>query len=102
MKWVNKWEELLPESIEFIDFNGEAQKHNWLSLAELYFQCLYMRMSPVDDMTFEKLLYKYGLSVSEEGGYLESFTPELIEEVVMEEEPEPEIIESEQLEDWEW
>lgn len=102
LKWVNKWEELLPESIEFIDFNGEAQKHNWLSLAELYFQCLYMRMSPVDDMTFEKLLNKYGLSVSEEGGYLESFTPEPIEEVVMEEEPEPEIIESEQLEDWEW
>ena len=97
--WVDKWEELLPENIIFEDFNGEEQKHNWLSLAELYFQCLYMRMSPVDEMTFEKLLKKHGLCVSEEGGYLKDCTPTPVEEVVMEELPEPEIVIKE---DWEW
>ena len=56
-------------------------------------------MSPVDEMTFEKLLKKHGLCVREEGGYLEDCTPTPVEEVVMEELPEPEIVIKE---DWEW
>lgn len=68
--WVNKWGELLPEVIEFDDFNGTPQKHNWLSLAEIYFQCLYMKMSPKDDTTFEKLLGRYGITVDSETGYI--------------------------------
>lgn len=83
INWVNKWEEVLPENIEFEDFNGEVQKHNWLSLAEIYFQCLYMRMSPVDDMTFEKLLQNYGLFVDKETGYLEQHDlPEVEEDLI--------------------
>lgn len=101
-KWVDKWEELLPEDIEFLDYNGVLQKHNWLTLAELYFQCLYMRMSPVDDMTFEKLLYKYGLYVNEEGGHLESFTPPPAEVIEIEEVPEPELVTEVEKEEWEW
>lgn len=100
IEWVEKWEELLPEDIVFEDFNGDTQKHNWLSLAELYFQCLYMRMSPVDDMTFEKLLYKNGLKVSPEGGYLEKFTPPPVEKIEVEDEPE--IILVVDKDEWEW
>lgn len=100
--WVDKWEELLPEVIEFKDFNGEDQKHNWLSLAEIYFQCLYMRMSPVDDMTFEKLLLKYGVKVNPENGYLDIFEVENVEPIQIEEEEEEEIEIVTDDSDWGW
>lgn len=91
--WIAKWKSLLPESIEYEDWEGIDRKHNWLSLAELYFQCLYMRMSPVDHTTFEDILTKYGafgeeyadISVPKEVIYV----PEVIEDV-------------EVVEDWEW
>lgn len=70
VSWVDKWRELLPETIEYFDFKGEPQKHDWLSLAELYFQCLYMRISPEDDTTFESLMGRYGVTVDKESGDL--------------------------------
>ena len=100
--WILKWQELLPEEVVFKDFNGETQKHNWLSLAEIYFQCLYMRMSPVDDLTFEKLLLKHGIRINAKTQDLEYFeaTPEPLYGFSKEEEPEIEVIEVK--EDWEW
>ncbi len=99
--WIDKWQELLPETIKFEDFNGETQKHNWLTLAEIYFQCLYMRMSPVDNMTFEKLLLKYGVAVNPENGYVETFEVEP-EESFSHEEEDVEIEVFTDEEDWGW
>lgn len=64
VSWIERWRALLPEVVEYEDFNGEPQKHNWLSLAELYFQCLYMRVSPEDKTTFESLINRYGVTVN--------------------------------------
>lgn len=77
--WVNKWENLLPEVIEFEDFNGTPQKHHWLSLAEIYFQCLYMKMSPNDNTTFESLLNRYGVIVDNDTGYIHTIDVEVPE-----------------------
>ncbi len=100
VNWVNKWEDLLPESILYEDFNGDTQKHNWLSLAEIYFQCLYMRMSPVDDMTFRKLLHKYGVGVDDDTGYIYTFEAEVVEPFVIEPEEEVKVVTN--LDDWGW
>ena len=102
LRWIEKWQELLPEVITFEDFEGEVQQHDWLSIAEIYFQCLYMRISPWDDMSFEKLLLKHGIGVNSQTKRVERFEvpeSEKIKLVVVEEVPEaePEIIE-----DWEW
>lgn len=61
-KWVNVWRSLLPLTIVYEDFNGDKQRHDWLSLAELFFACLYMRHSPTDNTTFEGLLKKFGVN----------------------------------------
>ena len=61
LAWVEKWKELLPEVIEFETWQGDWVKHDWLSLAELYWQCPYMRVSPDDTNTFGDLLDKYHL-----------------------------------------
>ena len=60
-KWWQKWCELLPETIEYTDWNGEERKLSRLSLAELIFSCAYMRVTPTDATTFESLLIKYGV-----------------------------------------
>lgn len=59
--WVAKWKELLPESIEFVDWQGNKQKHDWLSLANLYMRCPMMLMHPEDATTFSTLLERYGV-----------------------------------------
>lgn len=56
---VDKLKKLLPEVIEYKDCFGGDQKHNWLSLAELYFSCCYMRIANNDETTFESLLKEY-------------------------------------------
>lgn len=60
--WIAKWKELLPESIEFVDWQGNKQKHDWLSLANLYLRCPMMLMHPKDTTTFTDLLERYGVS----------------------------------------
>lgn len=60
-KAVEKWKQLLPEVIEFDDYTGVKQTHNWLSLAELYFQACYMKVSPTDNLKLEDLLQEYGV-----------------------------------------
>jgi hypothetical protein len=57
--WILKWKSLLPTKIEYESWDGKEQKHDWLSLAEIYFQCLYMRMSHEDETTFERLIDIY-------------------------------------------
>ena len=58
LQWcVDKWKELLPETIEYVDCFGNQQKHDWLSLAELYFQCCYMKVYN-DDTTCLKTLFE--------------------------------------------
>ncbi len=95
--WVQKWRNLLPDKIVFTDWKGIDREHDWLSLAELYFQCLYMRMSPFDFTTFSSLLLKHRL------GYL--FGAEELPEPVVEiptirgtAEPKKEP----ELKEWEW
>lgn len=101
--WVDKWKLLLPEDIQYEDFLGEPQNHNWLSIAELYFQCLYMRMSPVDNMTFEKLLQNYGLFVEDGTGLLlQMDIPETLEEILEEEEEVEIVVEVDSEFGWGW
>lgn len=60
LQWcVDKWKELLPDSIEYVDHFGNPQKHDWLSLAELYFQCCYMKIYDNDETTVESLLKEF-------------------------------------------
>lgn len=59
--WVGKWKELLPESIEYVDWRGEKQTHTWLTLANLYMRCPMMLMSPDDTTTFSDILERYGV-----------------------------------------
>lgn len=59
--WIAKWKELLPESIEFVDWQGNKQEHDWLSLANLYMRCPMMLMHPNDTTTFSTLLERYGV-----------------------------------------
>ena len=61
-RWVEVWRKLVGETITFTDYTGVIRNHSWLSLAELYFLCCYMRTSPIDDMTFKKLLNQYGVT----------------------------------------
>lgn len=55
-KWVTKWRALVGDEITFTTHDGYIQKHNWVSLAELYFLCAYMRVSPCDTTTLISLL----------------------------------------------
>jgi len=61
IKWIGKWRELLPETINFTTWQGDEVEHDWLSLAELYFQCPFMRTNPDDKTTFSDLLERYHL-----------------------------------------
>ena len=56
---VDKWKELLPQEVEYIAWNGEQQKDNWLSLAEKHFQLAYMKTSPNDNLNVKKILDYY-------------------------------------------
>lgn len=49
----------LPEKIEYISWNGVEVSVNWLGLAEIYFQCCYMKVYNEDTTTFESLLKEY-------------------------------------------
>ena len=64
--WIDKWKELLPESIEFVDWQGNKQKHDWLSLANLYMRCPMMLMHPDDTTTFSTLLERYDVNLEME------------------------------------
>ena len=57
--WVKTWKGLLVSDLVYQDWQGNKVEHSWLTLAEMYFSCLYMRTNPNDDMTVEKLLNKY-------------------------------------------
>ena len=57
--WVKTWKGLLVSDLVYQDWQGNKVEHSWLTLAEIYFSCLYMRTNPNDDMTVEKLLNKY-------------------------------------------
>lgn len=59
--WIDKWRELLPEVIEFETWQGNWVKHDWLSLAELYFRCPFMLTHPNDTTTFSDILECYGV-----------------------------------------
>lgn len=59
--WVTKWKELLPEVIEFETWQGDWVKHDWLSLANLYFKCPYMLTHPQDYTSFSSLLVRYNV-----------------------------------------
>lgn len=60
-KWILKWKELIPNDVEYTDWEGVDVEHDWLSLANLYFQAPYMRMNPSDVTTFTSTLDKYGV-----------------------------------------
>lgn len=60
--WVKKWQELLPEEIQYKTWEDVDVEHDWLSLANLYFKAPYMRTRPDDGTTFTDLLERYGLS----------------------------------------
>lgn len=64
--WIAKWKELLPESVEFVDWQGNKQKHDWLSLANLYMRCPMMLMHPDDTTTFSTLLERYDVNLEME------------------------------------
>ena len=59
--WVKTWKGLLVSDLVYQDWRGNKVEHSWLTLAEMYFSCLYMRTNPNDNMTVEKLLNKYGV-----------------------------------------
>lgn len=59
-KVVNKWKELVSDSVEYTSWEDKEMKLSWLELAELYFSCLYMR-GYQDNTTFKSLLDKYGV-----------------------------------------
>lgn len=59
--WVAKWKELLPEVIEFETWQGDWVKHDWLSLANLYFKAPYMLTHPQDYTSFSSLLVRYNV-----------------------------------------
>ena len=61
LAWINKWKELLPESIEFTVWDGTEAKHDWLSLANLYMKAPYMLTHPNDTTTFSDILERYGV-----------------------------------------
>lgn len=60
-KAVEKWKQLLPDEIVYNDCFGAEQKHNWLSLAELYFQCCYMKISADDNTCLKSLFEEYNV-----------------------------------------
>lgn len=68
--WIDKWKELLPESIEFTVWDGTEAKHDWLSLANLYMKAPYMLTHPNDTTTFSDILERYHLGyLVGRGGY---------------------------------
>lgn len=61
LAWVKKWKDLLPEVIEFTTWDNVDVKHDWLSLANLYFKPPYMLTHPKDTTTFSDILERYGV-----------------------------------------
>lgn len=61
LAWIKKWKDLLPEVIEFTTWGNVDVKHDWLSLANLYFKPPYMLIHPNDTTTFSGILERYGV-----------------------------------------
>lgn len=61
VKYIGKWESLVPEVVEYTDVFGMEQKKTRLNVIELYFSCAYMKVSDDDNTTFESLLKEYGV-----------------------------------------
>lgn len=59
--WVAKWKELLPEVVNFTTWDGQEVEHDWLSLANLYFNAPYMLTHPQDYTSFSSLLVRYNV-----------------------------------------
>lgn len=59
LAWIKKWKDLLPEVIEFTTWDNVDVKHDWLSLANLYFKPPYMLTHPKDTTTFSDILKRY-------------------------------------------
>jgi len=60
--WVAKWKELLPELVNFTTWDGQEVEHDWLSLANLYFNAPYMLTHPKDYTSFSSLLVRYNVN----------------------------------------
>lgn len=58
---VSKWKLWYPNIVEYTAWDGVEHKKNWLEIAEMYWSCAYMRLSPNDPTTFESLLKEYGV-----------------------------------------
>lgn len=56
---ASKWKTWYPDFVEYIAWDGTKQNKNWLEIAEMYWSCAYMRLSPNDPTTFESLLKEY-------------------------------------------
>lgn len=78
--WVSKWKELLPESIEYIDWKGSKQVHTWQTLADLYMRCPMMLMHPSDTTTFTSLLERYGVEYEENNHLITANSKEVVSE----------------------
>lgn len=59
------WLKLLPNCIEYVDWTGKLRQYSRMKLAELYFQCAYMRLTANDPLTLEDFFIKYGVSTEE-------------------------------------
>lgn len=62
LAWIDKWKELLPEVINFTTWDGQEVEHDWLSLANLYFNAPYMLTHPQDYTSFSSLLVRYNVN----------------------------------------
>ena len=62
LAWIEKWKELLPETIEFETWQGDWVEHDWLSLANLYFKAPYMLTHTQDYTSFSSLLVRYNVN----------------------------------------
>jgi len=56
---VSKWREWYPEPLTYEAWNGKTYTKNWLEIAEMYWECAYMKISDNDPTTFESLLKEY-------------------------------------------
>ena len=99
--WVEKWRGLVGEEVEYLSWDGTPMKKSWLDLANLYMQCAYMRQSPEDDTTFQSLLYRYGIDISDTGD-LKCFDAPEIEKPELDFEDETQNSVLENKEEWEW
>ena len=59
-KYMDLWESLVDDTIEYTDIFGVKQKKTRLEIIELYFSVAYMRISANDETTFKSLLEEYG------------------------------------------